>query len=396
MPRVRSNQRKQRPMNALSLILLWLLEDASSFSDSCYRGIFLRHRQANGHFRRPILRSATIENAVPTVTNNARSQCRPYPWSTDSANDDSAFHPNQPYYVFRPSQPIHHEYWQELCPPSPKSPPTIPSFFSSPLSFRRDSDDRASSLSSLDISLTWTPDEDPGDVARKIIQECLCRISNDDKREIRDEDKFVASLEASLVDSLRAYRDFCQTHVIRERSIDSKCDNSDCNSCISTRLLNQKLKCRLVATRGYSGAKCPQYHIDNIPCRWIQSMVGPGVELVNISNVDDVDGSGGVIRWDAFGNSPTRSGDEEDEDEEDGIVSWSVEDRNQLLVDSSQADIYCSKQGEAILIPGSSWDEYSMSSSSTSTKPVVHKSPGPEALRSDQCRLLFTQDIIFE
>jgi len=360
----------QRLISCLSLILLWLLEEASSFSDS-----------------RRILHSTTGENEVHTVINNDRNQYRPYPWPTENKNDYCVFHPMQPYYVFPPSRPIHHEYWQELCPPSPKSPPTILPFFS----IVRPNDDQESSLPSLDISISWTPDEDPRDVARRIIQECfLNRISNDDKKKINDEEKFAASLEDSLVESLRGYRDFCQTHVVRERWVNSNCDNNDCDRCTSTHPLYQKFKCRLVATRGDSGAKCPQYHIDNVPCRWIQSMAGPGVELVNISNVDG--GDGGVIRWDAFSNSPSRSGDEEDEDGD--IVSWSVKDRNQVLVDSSRANIYHSKQGEAILIPGRNWDEYAMASISGSTKPVVHKSP--ETLRSDQCRVLFTQDILFE
>jgi hypothetical protein len=114
------------------------------------------------------------------------------------------------------------------------------------------------------------------------------------------------------------------------------------------------------------------------------------VELVNTSNIDDCDD--GVIRWDAFSHPPTQRGEEEMID--DDIVSWSVDDRNQMLVDASRAVIYPSKQGEAVLIPGSTWDEYSLSCSPTSTKPVVHKSP--EGLHSDQCRVLFTQDIIFE
>jgi len=122
-------------------------------------------------------------------------------------------------------------------------------------------------------------------------------------------------------------------------------------------------------------------------------MVGPGVELVDTTNVDEY--NSGVIRWDGFNYPRTRIDDAETIDEDDNdIVSWSVEDRNRMLVDASLADIYHPNEGEAILIPGSTWDEYSLSRSPTSTKPVVHKSPG--GLRRNQCRVLFTQDIIFE
>jgi hypothetical protein len=122
-------------------------------------------------------------------------------------------------------------------------------------------------------------------------------------------------------------------------------------------------------------------------------MVGPGVELVDTTNVNEY--NRGVIRWDAFNYARTRIDDAEtiDEDNND-TISWSVEDRNRMLVDVSLAHIYHTNEGEAILIPGSTWDKYSMSRSTTSTKPVVHKSP--EGLHSNQCRVLFTQDIIFE
>lgn len=329
--------------------------------------------------------------------------------------------------------------------------------------------EQASRLASLDVSITWTPDENPRDVARRIVKEC-CKHNHKSKR-IMDsyckDEAFVVSLEGTLLESLHAYRDFCRAHMIGEQqrlvlmdNDDSKesCNNNDnngndcdcnCNGTSSTTtattdivrrsttvLEYPKLKCRLVATRGHSGAKCPQFHIDNVPCRWIQTMVGPGVELVNTSTstststtcckVPDTDGNsnadgdadgGEVIRWDAFHNySPTTrsrsdnnndgiNDDENQNDDNDDILSWSVEDRNRILVDSSRADIYQSNPGEAVLIPGSSWDEYSLLSSSSSstnininmiatTKPVVHKSP--ETLRSDQCRVLFTQDIIFE
>ena len=121
-------------------------------------------------------------------------------------------------------------------------------------------------------------------------------------------------------------------------------------------------------------------------------MIGPGLDLVNT-----VDANGycdKAIRWDEFNNSPARTETDEHNDDEYDHVMWSVEDRNRMLVDLSRADIYQSKKGEAVLIPGSCWDSYCKSSTTSATKPVVHKSP--EILGSDQCRVLFTQDILFE
>jgi len=377
-------------VESISLIIFCFIGKSSSFSDKPCCNTLFPQRQSSEHFPLRSLQSATNGNLQSTRINNDCSHRPLYPWTVDNANDGYIFHPNQPYYVFNPSDPKHNECWQELCPPSPKLSNTCFSFFSSLFPINE-----TPSISFVDISITWRPDEDPQRVAKRIVQECLCRsFPSDDKKMTHGKNNLTTSLEETLVESLHAYRDFCQTHMLRQRLIDFKTKTiNDCDCCTSVLPQNQKLKCRLVATRGYAGAKCPQYHIDNVPCRWIQSMVGPGVELVNTSNVDDYDGR--VIRWDAFSNSPGGGGDEEIiDDEDDDVVSWSVEDRNQMLVDASRADVYHSKQGEAILIPGSTWDEHSLSCLPTSTKPVVHKSP--EGLRSDQCRVLFTQDIIFE
>lgn len=321
---------------------------------------------------------------------NASDQYR-YPWAKDNTNDAAAFDPNLPYYVFHPSKPVHDKYWKEICPPSKKANSVSSFFFSSLPNVLKSGG--LPSLPPLDVSITWRPDENPRDVAKRIVNECAQYIIlPDDQDGINSIDKVAPALEDNLVESLNAYRDFCQMHMVPELLREFECYDG----CSSTLSQSQKLKCRLVATRGYSGAKCPQFHIDNVPCRWIQSMLGPGVDLVSTSDSGGGCGSE-VIRWDAFSRSTTGNNeDENDEDEE--IVSWSAEDRNQLLVDLDKADIYHSKQGEAIVIPGSSWDEYALVSASVSTMrvstiPVVHKSP--ETLDNDQCRVLFTQDIIY-
>lgn len=43
---------------------------------------------------------------------------------------------------------------------------------------------------------------------------------------------------------------------------------------------HNKFKARIVATRGPSGTKCPRWHVDHVPLRWIQSLVGPGCDYV--------------------------------------------------------------------------------------------------------------------
>eukprot|EP00536_Pseudo-nitzschia_multiseries_P000323 jgi/Psemu1/282249/fgenesh1_pg.4_\ len=379
-------------LSTTSFILLWLLDKASPFRYNRSWSGFLQVRQSlhNEHFH-----LSNRKYALPTVTDYVSYDKCEYQWAVEGISNNSVFCPSQPYYVFRPSQPVRSEYWHELCPPSQKMPVMLPPFILTPFSSIRSNAERTPILNSLDISITWMPNENPQDVARSAIQECLSNgILDRGKKRIDCKEKFVASLEENLAESLCAYRNFCQTHMLKKRSVVSECDSDgDCKGCSTTGLLSQKLKCRIVATRGHSGAKCPQFHIDNVPCRWIQTMLGPGVELVNTPGAED--DSCDVIRWDAFSNSPARDDNGNKEDNDDGdIISWSVKDRNQMLVDSSRADIYQTKPGEAIIIPGSSWDEFSVSSTSDSTKPVVHKSP--ELRNNDQCRVLITQDVVFE
>lgn len=41
-----------------------------------------------------------------------------------------------------------------------------------------------------------------------------------------------------------------------------------------------QFKARIVSTRGTSGTKCPRYHVDHVPMRWVQSLVRPGCDYV--------------------------------------------------------------------------------------------------------------------
>lgn len=373
-----------------TLIFCFNTGKSSLFADVSLCSAFHPQLQPNDFFRRRSSQSIRNENVLLAQRSDNFSQSPLYPWTVANAEESCVFHSKQPYYVFHPSHPTQSEIWQELCPPAPKLLDSISSIFSP-----QSSTNKLAPISSLDVSETWSPEDDPHHVARSIIHQCLrCSHQNERREGLHGEKDLTASLIDSLVESLHAYRDFCRSHILQRQSIDLKAETfDDCSCCTSKNPQEIKLKCRLVATRGNPGAKCPLYHIDDVPCRWIQAMVGPGVELVDTTNVNEY--NRGVIRWDAFNYPRTRIDDAEtiDEDNND-TISWSVEDRNRMLVDVSLAHIYHTNEGEAILIPGSTWDKYSMSRSTTSTKPVVHKSP--EGLHSNQCRVLFTQDIIFE
>ena len=147
---------------------------------------------------------------------------------------------------------------------------------------------------------------------------------------------------------------------------------------------NTTFKARIVATRGAGGTKCPQWHIDHVPLRWIESLVGRGCEVVLNSGTDDSSSQDG-INWSAINGL----------DNDD--VADVVEDRNKKLVDSKIADIYCAQQGEVMLLVGNRWDEFAKVKSESkdnarSTHPAVHKSPSP--IPFWEGRVLLTQDVV--
>jgi len=123
-------------------------------------------------------------------------------------------------------------------------------------------------------------------------------------------------------------------------------------------ILVSSFKTRVVASRGPIGTKCPRWHFDYTPVRWIQSLVGPGCDYV-ISEV-------GVDR-----TVLNRS----DSDE--------TEQTNKDIVDSILADINHGQEGYAVILKGLEGCE----------KPAIHKSP---ELQWWQGRILMTLDIILE
>lgn len=121
---------------------------------------------------------------------------------------------------------------------------------------------------------------------------------------------------------------------------------------------------RLVASRSVAGTKCPQWHVDHVPCRWIQTLVGPGCQWIE----NDSD----AIRWDRINSL----------DEEDDIDN--VDDRNRLLIDKERATIGQADEGEGVILLGNQWID-------SSVRPAVHKSPN--GLLPWQGRVLLTMDV---
>lgn len=220
--------------------------------------------------------------------------------------------------------------WQQLCPPlwNPKQ--------------------------TKDSSLLWSCCDDAEQVSIELLRQLDPTIHN-------------PKVAATIGQSLQQFRDFCTRKLLP----------------VNTQNQGHGLtfKARIVATRGSSGTKCPQWHVDHVAVRWIQSFVGPGCEMV-VGNIQQ------GVKWDLING--LNESDNNDNDNDD-VVAMSVHDRNQVLVNDRVVEIYQAKEMEAALLIGNRWADYAKDS--TLLPPVVHKSPtipwGCE-------RVLLTQDVLFD
>lgn len=134
-----------------------------------------------------------------------------------------------------------------------------------------------------------------------------------------------ASLITDLEASMQAFSDFCDRNV------------PDCKT----------IRVHLVATRGPAGGnQCPEWRLDQVPARWIQTMTGPGT------------------LW--------------QEDTED------QENTEKVLVRQA-------RPGEAVVLLGSEWND---NHKDDEVRPAMHKSP--EILSPFQGRVLLTMDALLE
>jgi len=120
-----------------------------------------------------------------------------------------------------------------------------------------------------------------------------------------------------------------------------------------------KVKVRVVGTRGSPAIKCPRWHVDHVPLRWIQSLVGPGCDYV----VDEE-----MVNRDAL-NALDWTGEH------------SVEEINHQIVVPALGATRQAPEGQAVILLGRS----------SSTPACVHKSPD---LNLFQGRVLMTMDVV--
>jgi hypothetical protein len=155
-------------------------------------------------------------------------------------------------------------------------------------------------------------------------------------------------------------------------------------------LFRRRATIKFNANRGRAATKCPLWHYDHVPFRWIQSLVGPGVDVV-VSET--------AVNWPLL-HSRIR-GDHEDA-ALDRVVS--VSERNRLLVpvtahvpalgtvSADRAPTQTMPEGVPIILLGGRWNEWvenqrqnqatlasnhsgARGALTTSVLPAIHKSP---------------------
>jgi hypothetical protein len=218
---------------------------------------------------------------------------------------------------------------------------------------------------------------------------------------LSDTDKHKMHMEQSLTASMQLFQDFCQEHVK--------------DAC--------QFQVRITSSRGTTGTKCPVWHMDHVPVRWIQSLVGPGCMWVQDQEQGhDATGTGTSIATsvEQWNNKVYRADqaqvDNDNYDNDDNDDEWmaqSAKERNQQLIGPT-ATVRQAAPGEAVMLIGKRWSELSLvasqsaqaqscsdgsdSDSSTSVNihipAAIHKSP--DQLLPWQGRVLLTMDVLYD
>ena len=175
----------------------------------------------------------------------------------------------------------------------------------------------------LDVTVEWT--SCPGSDIAAACDDAARRWMN----QAHKRDPFA---EDNLSHAMQAYVSFCHEHLNDE---------------------NSRFKARIYSARGSAAAaKCPNWHIDHVPVRWIQSFVGPGCQYV------------------------VPSGPEQEQE-----LVQANKNKNAAPPQAVQVE-----EGQGVLVLGKTWPG--------PETPVWHRSP--QGLQPWQGRVLFTMDVVQE
>jgi len=206
--------------------------------------------------------------------------------------------------------------WKQLVPP-----PSLPLLH-----------DDSSFNNGVDVTIAWHPKENLASVARSM-------VSNITKGSAAFHDVDDEMIEY-LMQCMEKFQSFCHEHLQ-----------------VSTSSVVQGFRARIVATRGRRGTKCSKFHVDHVPVRWIQSLVGPGCDYI----------------------------EEDQTDESDEASS-----KHDFMPGQNHLKACRAREQEVALLVGNRWNEFCRQDSPL-LPPVLHKSPD---IPFWQGRVLLTIDVI--
>jgi hypothetical protein len=232
----------------------------------------------------------------------------------------------------------------------------------------------------VDVRVQWNHDDDDSNMNREggelaasstsstsaaatILQQVQHQLPT--KLQIQDTE----NMKKSLAESMQLFQEFCQEHL-----------KGACH-----------FQVRLTASRGITGTKCPVWHMDHVPVRWIQSLVGPGCQWVG-----QEDAVASVEQW----STKVHLADNDNDNDSSEWMAQSTKERNRELIGAT-ATTHQAAPGEAVLLIGNRWSELAAQnnddddeSSNIRIPAAIHKSP--DQLLPWQGRVLVTMDVLYD
>ena len=140
-------------------------------------------------------------------------------------------------------------------------------------------------------------------------------------------------------------------------------------------------KIKLTAMHGNCATRCPSWHVDNVPCRWIQTLLGPGCNYI-----DHVKYRGNpYLKRIVNGNKAVEKS-----------AGNNFHDWKERLVEQSGMESEVALTGHVRILLGHRWSEFSVSAKDNDEyRPgVLHRSP--LNVPRKQGRVLLTLDVVMK
>jgi hypothetical protein len=222
----------------------------------------------------------------------------------------------------------------------------------------------------------------------------------------------------NIASAMKQFTIFCDHHHHHHQSSHENSSTTTTSTTSTSSSLSFTM--RLVCTYGGSraGTKCPIWHVDHVPCRYIQTFYGPTCRFINHQRENDI----------IYRRIMTQQQEEEEQEVEEvssdpiidghrvgGTIEFlSVQERNEILlhgIDDNKSCIGQANVGEGIILIGKLWDSWITTTTSITNittsddqddennrrsgnsigTAAVHKSP--HITSSHQGRILFTINV---